>query len=342
MTAPIAGTRPTAPWVSILIPVHNVAEYLAECIDSVMEQADDGVEVIALDDCSTDGSRELLHSIAARFAGRLRVLQHEKNGGLSAARNTMIDAASGDYLWFLDSDDKLLPGALAGLRRIVERHAPDLVVCDFRVWRERTRLKHRLRGELHRNTFDGPAAQLSRDRCTALAGMLATGQLHAWSKIGRRALWADDLRFPPGRYFEDMATMPQLALRAASFWYQPEPWVAYRQRGTSILATMNLQKCLDQSRGLEGLARALASDAHGCRDDARVRLAMAQQSARNLVGALRFLSRQGDASDATARVRQDFIELSPLSPRQLARAYLARGWWLRYLRFRRSFGPWQA
>lgn len=342
MTAPIPGTRATSPWVSILIPVHNVAEYLAACIDSVMQQADDGVEVIALDDCSTDGSRALLHTLAARFEGRLCVLAHERNGGLSAARNTLIDAASGTYLWFLDSDDKLLPGAVAELRDIVERHAPELVICDFRVWRERVRLKHRLRGELHRKTFDGPAAQLSRDRCAALAGMLSTGQLHAWSKIGLRALWADDLRFPPGRYFEDMATMPLLALRAASFYYQPRPWVAYRQRGSSILATMNPQKCLDQSRALEGLARALASGAGGCHDDARVRLAMAQQSARNLTGAMRFLRTQGDAAGLAERVRQDFREISPLSPQQLARAYLRRGWWLRWLRFHRSYAPWQA
>jgi glycosyltransferase involved in cell wall biosynthesis len=342
VTAPAPGAVAPPPWVSILIPVYDVAAYLEECIDSVMRQAGEGVEVIALDDRSTDGSHALLLDLAARFDGRLRVLRHERNRGLSAARNTLIDAASGAYLWFLDADDKLLPGALAELRDIVERHAPDLVLCDFRVWRERARLKHRLRGEMHRRTFDGPSSQPSRDRCAALAGMLMTGQLHAWSKIGRRALWADDLRFPPGRYFEDMATMPLLALRAGSFYHQPRPWVAYRQRGDSILGTMTLQKCLDQSRALDGLARALAASGGACRDDARVRLAMAHQSARNLMGAMRFLRTQDAAASVAERVRQDFRELSPLSPRQLERAYLRRGWWLRCLRFHRGFAPWPA
>ena len=348
MTAPIAAEAATAPWVSILIPAYNVAPYLAECIDSVMQQADDGVEVLALDDCATDDSLAQLEALSARWQGRLRVLRHPRNGGLSAARNTLLDAATGRYVWFLDGDDKLLPGALPGLRGIVERDAPDLVLCDFRVWRERMRLKHRLRGELHRRTFDGPAARLSQDRCAPLAGMLMTGELHAWSKIARRALWADDLRFPPGRYFEDMATMPQLALRARSFYYQPTPWVAYRQRGSSILATMNLQKCLDQSQALSGLSSALGADTGGCRDDARVRLAMAHQSARNLIGAMRFLKTQrsapavGDATALAERLREDFRTLSPLSPPQLERAYLARGWWLRYLRFHRAFQPWRA
>lgn len=354
MTEPVAGEVPSAPWLSVLIPVYNVAGFLQECIDSVMHQADEGVEVLAVDDCSTDDSLARLQALSAHWNGRLRVLRHESNGGLSAARNTLIGAASGTYLWFLDSDDKLLPEAIPGLGRIVRRDAPDLVLCDFRVWREHTRLKHRLRGELHRRTFAGPADRLSHDRCACLAGMLQTGELHAWSKIGRRTLWADDLRFPPGQHFEDMATMPLLALRARSFYYAPRPWVAYRQRGGSILATMNLQKCLDQSRALGGLARALGACGTGCQQDARVQLAMAHQSARNLIGAMRFLRTQPDEkADAKAgagtdpaqlaeRLQQDFRELSPLSPRQLGRAYLLRGWWLRYLRFRRVFRPWQA
>src|ERR1700754_1436509 len=156
---------PSAPWLSVLIPVYNVAGFLQECIDSVMHQADEGVEVLAVDDCSTDDSLARLQALSARWNGRLRVLRHERNGGLSAARNTLIDAASGTYLWFLDSDDKLLPEAIPGLRQVVRRDAPDLVLCDFRVWRERTRLKHRLRGELHRRTFAGPADRLSHDRC---------------------------------------------------------------------------------------------------------------------------------------------------------------------------------
>src|SRR5574337_1074190 len=250
-------------WLSILVPVHNVQHYLEECLASVVEQlpAEGGVQVLVLDDCSTDGSWALMRRLEQRWPGCLRLLRHERNAGLSAARNTMIDAATGDYLWFLDSDDKLLPGAIAGLRAIVHRHAPDVVLCDFQVWRERVRLKHRLRGEGHRRSFEGPAHCLVRDRGQLLAGMLMTGELHAWSKVSRRGLWggadAAGLRFPVGRYFEDMATMPLMALRADSFFYEPRPWVAYRQRDSSILATMTTPKALDQSAALLPLVQAL-------------------------------------------------------------------------------------
>lgn len=327
-------------WLSVLVPVYNVLPYLHECLASVVEQVGDdaGIQIVVLDDCSTDGSWPLVQELAQRWPGRLQLLQHARNGGLSAARNTLIDAAEGDYLWFLDSDDKLLPGAIERLRAIVQAHAPDVVLCDFSVWRERPRLKHRLRGEGHRRSFDGPAHQLVQDRSALLMGMLSTGQLHAWSKISRRGLWGSDLRFPAGRYFEDMATMPLMALRAQSFYYACQPWVAYRQRASSILANMSLAKAMDQSAALLPLALAIRQTplhAH-----AGVRLALAQQAARSLIGALRYVCRSPcDAlqdqthAHAAEQMRHNFCETSLLSPEALARAYLLRGWWLRRQKF---------
>lgn len=334
-------------WLSILVPVYNVEPYLEECLASVIDQlpAEGGVQLLVLDDCSTDGSWALMQRLDARWPGRLQLLRHARNGGLSAARNTMIDAATGDYLWFLDSDDKLLPGAIAGLRAIVKAHGPDVVLCDFEVWRERMRLKHRLRGERHRRSFDGPAGRLVRDRGALLAGMLMTGELHAWSKISRRALWgaadAGGLRFPVGRYFEDMATMPLMALRADSFFYAPRPWVAYRQRGSSILATMTVPKALDQSAALLPLARALQGRPE--LEQGALRLALAHQAARALTGAMRHVSQcrpgvgQPRPQELAERLRQDFRAASPLAPEELARAYLRRGWWLRRRKFLRWF-----
>ncbi|WP_027994700.1 glycosyltransferase family 2 protein [Simplicispira psychrophila] len=332
-------------WLSILVPVYNVQPYLYECLASVVEQVgeDEGVQILVLDDGSSDGCGALLQELSQRWPGRLQLLQHPRNGGLSAARNTLIDAAQGDYLWFLDSDDKLLPGAIQGLGAIVQAHAPDVVLCDFCVWRARPQLKHRLRGERHRRSFEGPARQLVQDRCALLAGMLTTGELHAWSKISRRALWGEDLRFPQGRYFEDMTTMPLMALRAQSFYYEPRPWVAYRQRGNSILSSMSLPKALDQSAALLPLAQALRLTP--CHAHAGVQLALAQQAARSLIGAMRYVCQsQGsiDASEAPSSVaehiRRNFCEISPLAPEALARAYLLCGWWLRRQRFLRWYG----
>lgn len=324
-------------WLSILVPVYNVEPYLAECLESVVSQAGEGVEILVLDDCSTDGSWALMQQLAARWPQRLRLMRHERNGGLSAARNTMIGAATGEYLWFLDSDDKLLPGAMGELRQIVQSQAPDVVLCDFAVWRERPRLKHRLRGELHRRSFSGPSGTLGRSRDVLLAGLLETGLLHAWSKISRRSLWDTSLRFPEGRYFEDMMAMPLMALRCASFYHCPRPWVAYRQRGDSILATMNERKALDQAGALRPLAEALGTQGHA----PALRLAWALQCARNYTGAMRYLQRQaatlGEArTRALAQsLREAFEASSPMTAQQLQAACWRKGWWLRGARFRR-------
>lgn len=325
------------PWLSVLVPVYNVQPYLRECLASVIEQLGDdtGVEILVLDDRSTDGSWTLLQELARHWPGRLQLLRHERNAGLSAARNTMIDAAQGNYLWFLDSDDKLLPGSVARLRTIVQAHAPDVVLCDFAVWRERERFKHRLRGERHRRSFRGVASRLEHDHCALLAGMLSTGELHAWSKISRRALWGNDLRFPVGKHFEDMTTMPLVALRARSFYYESRPWVAYRQRAGSILASMSVPKALDQSAALLPFVQAL--EATPCARHEGLRLALAQQAARSLVGAMRAVRRAGAAAGVGEALRRNFCAVSPLTPQELARAYLLRGWWLRCWRFLRWF-----
>lgn len=233
------------PWLSILLPAYNVEPYLAECLQSIASQWSTGVEVIVVEDCSTDGTAAELARLKREILPALNILHHSTNQGLSAARNTGLDAAAGEYIWFLDSDDMLAPGCIAQLKSIVDQHAPDLVLCDFRMLREKMRLKHRLRGELHRSTFHGPSDQLSRDKAALLNGVFHAGQMHSWSKISRKALWRSGLRFPVGRYFEDARTTPDLLLAAESFYHCAQPWVLYRQREGSILASMNARKLVD-------------------------------------------------------------------------------------------------
>lgn len=352
MSTPAPCANAAAPWLSILIPAYNAATFLPECLDSILTQTLPGVEVLVMNDASSDTTAQVLAQWAQRWAehgiGHLSVLHHTDNQGLSVSRNDLLQAAQGRYLWFVDADDRLLPGVLARLHAIVAQHAPDLVLCDFQVWRSRPRLKHRLRGEQHQRTFDGPAQRLEHSRCALLTGLLRCGQLHAWSKVSHRRLWQTQatpaqpvLRFPAGRCFEDMTTMPQVALRAAHYFYDAQPWVAYRQHGASVLATMNLQKVQDQVAALIPVHQALQHSGC-CAKDPAVQLALAQQSARSLQGAARFVLRQlasGNQPAAAqhrsllAQLQADFAAASPLSATALLRAYLRQGWWWRALRW---------
>ena len=241
------------PWLSILIPVYNVEAFLRECLESVMAQVVPGIEIIALDDCSTDSSHQLLQEFAEDSIVPITILRHDQNRGLSAARNTLPNNARGDYVWFLDSDDALHPGAIAELHQIVRRYSPDLVMCDFRVWREQQRWKHVWRGENHTATFAGAKQKLLTNPLTLFEGIYKTRNLHIWSKISKRSLWGDDLRFPEGRVMEDMVITPRLALRVQTYFYQPRVWVAYRQREGSILSSTNQKKIDDMSIACAGI-----------------------------------------------------------------------------------------
>ena len=118
------------PLFSIIIPVYNVQNYLSACVKSVVEQSGPrDWECILVDDGSTDQSGAMCDALAAELPG-LKVI-HRENGGLAAARNTGLKAATGDWLLFLDSDDAMAPGLLAQLRGALAAH-PD---CDwFCIW----------------------------------------------------------------------------------------------------------------------------------------------------------------------------------------------------------------
>ncbi|MEU0462333.1 glycosyltransferase family 2 protein, partial [Micrococcus luteus] len=102
------------PRFSIILPCFKVQGFLGECLDSVLGQSFRDIEVIAVDDCSPDGSGAILDEYAARD-DRVRVLHLEENAGLGRARNAGMPHATGDYLFLLDSDDTLTPGALAAM-----------------------------------------------------------------------------------------------------------------------------------------------------------------------------------------------------------------------------------
>ena len=212
-------------WLSILIPVYNVAPFIAECLQSIAVQLVDGVEVILLDDASTDGSMAACEAFCA--GGRFALFANPENLGIGATRNALLSRARGDYLWFIDSDDAVEPGSIARLRQVTAAHRPDVILCDYR-WK----------GRRHAS-FDGQPDSLQHDTAALVRGVFANRRFHLWSKVLRRSLWGADLRFPVVRCFEDVAVTPRLLLRAASHYYVAEPWIRYRVRPNSLMGLVS-------------------------------------------------------------------------------------------------------
>jgi glycosyltransferase involved in cell wall biosynthesis len=315
------------PWLSLLFPMYRVEPWLKACIESLKPQLDDGIELIFVDDASPDGSAALVQALLPQA----RLIRQPENRGVSAARNRLLDEARGDYLWFIDPDDLVEPGVIPRLKSLLQQHRPDLLSCDFRVFDDgpstaSVKPRHR-----HIASFDGPASVLMNDVDQRLRGFFVHGQFHPWSKIVRRARWPAALRFPEGRVFEDMAVYPRLLLHTPQHLHVSEVWVAYRQRGGSLLSSLDAKRLDDWTWALDGLAAELPP----LRDDTRFEIA--HFCARTLLRARR--RRQQLGGDALAGLKTDaerFERSSPLSSRALLAAYFRRGRWLRGLQWWRS------
>lgn len=117
--------------LSIIIPVYGVEKYIRKCINSIVSQMTDVCELIVVDDCTPDHSIEICRSIISGYEEKkIRIIHREKNGGLSAARNTGIEHATGKYCWFIDSDDYILDGAIQRVLNVLDRNFVDLLFFD--------------------------------------------------------------------------------------------------------------------------------------------------------------------------------------------------------------------
>ncbi len=124
-----AGRRRALPFLSVIIPVYGVQGYLRECLDSVLDQRFDDFEVIAIDDNSPDHCGRILDEYAERDP-RMRVVHLDHNIGNGHARNLGLARAAGEYVWFVDSDDRLATGAIPAVVEALRRSDPQVLLVD--------------------------------------------------------------------------------------------------------------------------------------------------------------------------------------------------------------------
>lgn len=183
--------------VSVIIPVFNVRHYLVEAIESVVHQSYENLEILIIDDGSTDGSGEICDQYAKQDQ-RVRVI-HQKNRGLSFARNVGLNLCTGDVVAFLDSDDVYKPEFIEIMLSVMSRDEVDLVVCKYQVYRTTLKITQ------NDNVKSLPLIETGTyNRINALSA-LAKGIINpmVWNKIYKRQLW-DNIRFPEGHVHEDI------------------------------------------------------------------------------------------------------------------------------------------
>lgn len=204
------------PKVSVIVPVYNVQKYLAKCLDSLVSQTLKDIEIIIVNDGSTDRSESIIKKYEKKYDNIVYV--KKKNGGLSDARNYGIKYAKGDYIAFIDSDDFVDTSLYEKMYTKAIEEEADYIECDF-YW---TYPKNR-------------GYRLQKDEGIRYAdkqGMMTYGRVMAWNKLIKRNIITEN--FPKGLKYEDIEFFYKLIPNVKKFAFVEEPLIYYVQRNNSL------------------------------------------------------------------------------------------------------------
>ena len=203
--------------ISVIVPVYNVIEYLSRCIESILSQANQEIEVILINDGSTDGSAELCDKLA--YSDKRVQVVHQENTGPGGARNTGINTAKGEYLMFVDGDDFLLPEAFANVLEVLEEDSPDVISGNYLVW-------------------------------TPEMGLISQSSKPSWNiwryLVCRKLIVEQEIFFKINNLCEDVPWIVEMLEAANTNIYLPEPFYAYHMhRPKSIMNSRSAQRIID-------------------------------------------------------------------------------------------------
>ncbi|MBR1811939.1 MAG: glycosyltransferase [Clostridia bacterium] len=219
--------------ISVIIPVYNLEHYLKRCVASVTAQTCRDLQIILVDDGSADGSGRLCDALA-QDDPRITVI-HQENGGLSAARNTGLDAATGEFIAFVDGDDCIEKNMLRVLLDAITAHACDIAECKFDTFSHAPKEEKQAAGQV-----------CVCDRQSAMRALIRNTDFRqvVWNKLYKRDV-IGDLRFPAGKYHEDEFFTWRVFLRAQKIAAVDYCGYYYFQRSDSIMGVGFSQKRLD-------------------------------------------------------------------------------------------------
>lgn len=209
--------------VSIVVPIYNVAAFLPRCVESLLKQTYENVEIVLVDDCSTDNGADIAREYAVNNTQKVIFVQREKNGGLSAARNSGIKASSGEWITFVDSDDWVSEDFVETLLNAAKTDGADIVMSDFYYAFES--------GKTYAvSTCGSVSTDTNHKLKVALADPCSTTRLY------RKTLFTEnDISFPEDIWrSEDIATVIPVLTYTDKISIVQKPMYYYFQRGSSL------------------------------------------------------------------------------------------------------------
>lgn len=233
--------------ISVIVPIYNVEPYLRRCLDSLVGQTHQNLEIILVDDGSPDGCGAICDEYAAKDE-RIIVI-HKANGGVSSARNAGLEQATGDWIGWVDPDDWIQADMFEYLLKNAKKYNADIAVCGLcKVYSD-----HQERFAVEEVT------QL--DNVQGMETLLENDLLQSYccDKLWRRELW-QGIVFPLGKTFEDMCMVPLAFQRARKTVLLPEAKYFYRQHHESIVASTSLSNKLNHCAAADYRYETLRTD----------------------------------------------------------------------------------
>jgi len=229
--------------VSIIVPVYNVENYLAKCLDSLLKQTHQNIEILVVNDGSKDNSEQIIQNYAQQYPEKIKSFSKE-NGGLSDARNFGIDRVTGDYIGFVDSDDYVTETMFEEMVNLAEKHQSKMVICNIQKVDQHGNVTQKL------TQIPNMPEKIDLEKNFSIFSDLS---YFACNKLFKKELF-DQKRFKKGAHFEDIQLIPQLLLecervaQTQNFHYQ------YLERTDSITKT-HTEKGLDILKAVEDVER---------------------------------------------------------------------------------------
>lgn len=223
------------PSISIIIPVYNVEEYIADCLQSVMRQTYSGeIECIIVDDCGKDKSVSIAEKMVAEYKGSImfQIVHRAQNGGLSAARNSGMEAAKGDYIYFLDSDDYLSDDCLKVLADPLNTRDYEMIIGDYETFGDYQvpSLLFEQQDEVIGNK------KIFHELAERQLPVIACNKLYNFDFLKKNSI-----DFVEGQLHEDDLWTYKICLCATNIAIQKQVTYFYRQRNTSIVYNANIK-----------------------------------------------------------------------------------------------------
>ena len=225
--------------ISVIVPVYNVENYLEKCLNSLVNQTLEEIEILVINDGSTDGSQKIIDDFQRKFPQKIKAFSKE-NGGLSDARNFGIDRATGEFLAFVDSDDSVSEVMMEEMYHLAIKNKAELVICNLQKVDENGNVTQKL------TQIPNLSEKIDLEKNFSVFSDIS---YFACNKIFKRELF-EGKRFQKGMHFEDIELIPQILLQCKTLAKTDAYHYQYLERSNSI-SKSHTERGLDILKAVE-------------------------------------------------------------------------------------------